>query len=319
MSDEHIIGVDCFGARCTIAVARSEPSVGAAVGAAQFLLECHSRLSRFLPDSELSSLNRDPRQTVPVSPLMRDFTIAARRAAELSGGLVDPTILPALRKAGYTASMRGSTPHATPHAPPEVRRAGRPDPAAPWAEIEIDPVACTITRPPGLEIDSGGVAKGWAADRAGRMLASHPTYAVECAGDLRVGGTARVPREVLIADPAVDGGDPLATVSIVSGGVATSGIGKRSWIGPEGELFHHLIDPGSGEPSFSGVVQATALAPTGEEAEMRAKCAVLAGPDAAADWLPHGGFVLLDDRTVIDRLPRSPEADPAGDAEEVPV
>ena len=109
MSDEHIIGArllrrplhDCGGPLG--AVGR------AAVGAAQFLLECHSRLSRFLPQSELSRLNADPREKVEVSPLMRDFAIAARRAAELSGGLVDPTILPALRRAGYTASMQGST------------------------------------------------------------------------------------------------------------------------------------------------------------------------------------------------------------------
>ena len=52
---------------------------------------------------------------------------------------------------------------------------------------------------------------------------------------------------------------------------------------------------------------------------MRAKCAVLAGPDAAADWLPHGGFVLLDDRNVIDRLPVLPQVAGAGDAEEVPA
>jgi len=314
MSDEHIIGVDCFGARCTIAATCSEPSIGAAVGAAQFLLECHSRLSRFLPDSELSRLNADPRETVPVSPLMRDFAIAARRAAELSDGLVDPTILPALQRAGYITSMKGMARPAAPAPAPPVRASGAPDPAASWKQIEIDPVTCTISRPPGIGIDSGGVAKGWAADRAGRMLASHPTYAVECAGDLRVGGTARAPRTVRIADPRAErneGADPLTTISIVSGGVATSGIGKRSWIGPEGEAAHHLIDPASGRPCFSGVVQATALAPTAEEAEMRAKCAVLAGPDEASRWLPHGGLLVLDDDSIVDLLPAA-----AGDAPE---
>jgi FAD:protein FMN transferase len=312
MGDEQIIGVDCFGARCTIAAARSERSVGAAIGAARFLLECHSRLSRFLPASELSRLNADRRETVPVSPLMRDFAIAARRAAELSGGLVDPTILPALRRAGYAESMSGAG-RASPslRAAPPARAAARPERAARWREIEIDPIASTITRPPGLELDSGGVAKGWAADRAARMLAASDAYAVECAGDLRVGGTAHLAREVRIAAPRGDGAT-LAQVCLVSGGVATSGIGKRSWLGPAGEHAHHLIDPGSGEPCFSGVVQATALAPTAEEAEMRAKCAVLAGPDAAAGWLPHGGLIVLDDDSVVDLLPEA-----IGDAEEI--
>ncbi len=304
MSDEHIIGVDCFGGRCTIAVARSARSVRSAIGAAQFLLECHSRLSRFLPESELTRLNADRRETVPVSPLMRDFAIAARHAAERSGGLVDPTILPALRRAGYADSMSGAVQPAGLPPATAARAAGRPDPAARWSEIEIDPVASTITRPVGLELDSGGVAKGWAADRAGRMLAAAPTYAVECAGDLRVGGTARVAREVRIAAPSGDG-SALAKLSLVSGGVATSGIGKRSWLGLDGEPAHHLIDPRTGEPCFSGVVQATALAPTAEEAEMRAKCAVLAGPAAAPGWLSHGGLFVRDDGSVVDLLPEA--------------
>ena len=41
--------------------------------------------------------------------------------------------------------------------------------------------------------------------------------------------------------------------------------------------------------------QATAIAPTAVEAEIRAKAAVLSGPDGAADWLPHGGVLVFDD------------------------
>jgi thiamine biosynthesis lipoprotein len=45
-------------------------------------------------------------------------------------------------------------------------------------------------------------------------------------------------------------------------------------------------------------VQATALAPTGVEAEMRAKAALLSGPDAATEWLAHGGVIVFDDGSV---------------------
>ncbi len=80
-----------------------------------------------------------------------------------------------------------------------------------------------------------------------------------------------------------------------TGAVATSGIGRRSWLGPDGRPAHHLLDPATGRPAFTGVVQATALAPTAVEAEWRAKAAVLSGPERAADWLAHGGVVVLDD------------------------
>jgi thiamine biosynthesis lipoprotein len=87
----------------------------------------------------------------------------------------------------------------------------------------------------------------------------------------------------------------------VSGGAfATSGIGRRAWLDRDGRPAHHLLDPATGRPAYTGVAQATALAATAREAEMRSKAAVLSGPDRAASWLPHGGVVVLDDgRSVV--------------------
>jgi hypothetical protein len=78
--------------------------------------------------------------------------------------------------------------------------------------------------------------------------------------------------------------------------VATSGIGRRSWLGRDGRPAHHLLDPATGRPAFTGIVQATAIAPTALEAELRAKAAVR--PPAAAGWLEHGGAVVYDDGGV---------------------
>jgi thiamine biosynthesis lipoprotein len=81
--------------------------------------------------------------------------------------------------------------------------------------------------------------------------------------------------------------------------VATSGIGRRSWLGPRGRPAHHLLDPATGAPAFTGVVQATALAPTALEAEIRAKAALLSGPAGGERWLAeHGGVLVLDDGSV---------------------
>jgi thiamine biosynthesis lipoprotein ApbE len=56
-----------------------------------------------------------------------------------------------------------------------------------------------------------------------------------------------------------------------------------------------LGDSYTGRPAFTGVVQATAFAPTALEAEVRAKAAVLSGPEGAPAWLTHGGVVVFDD------------------------
>jgi thiamine biosynthesis lipoprotein len=87
----------------------------------------------------------------------------------------------------------------------------------------------------------------------------------------------------------------LHTFELERGGVATSGIGRRSWLDEHGSPAHHLLDPSTGRAAFTGVVQATALAPSALEAEVRAKAALLSGPAAAAEWLREGGVIVLDD------------------------
>ena len=73
-------------------------------------------------------------------------------------------------------------------------------------------------------------------------------------------------------------GRTLHTFELSRTGVATSGIGRRSWLDREGRPAHHLLDPSTGLPAFTGVVQVTALAPSALEAEIRAKAAILCGP-----------------------------------------
>ena len=86
--------------------------------------------------------------------------------------------------------------------------------------------------------------------------------------------------------------------ALASGAIATSGLARRIWRTPSG-FAHHLIDPSTGEPAWTGVVQATAVAPTAVQAEALAKAALLTGPDAGLRLLERGGGVLvLDDGTV---------------------
>jgi len=66
---------------------------GAVLGAKRRLLKWHDQFSRFNADSELSRLNRDPRATVPVSPMMGRIVAAALDGAERTGGLIDPTLV----------------------------------------------------------------------------------------------------------------------------------------------------------------------------------------------------------------------------------
>ena len=259
-------------------------------------------LSRFDPHSELSRLNHDARTTIGASVLLRSAIGAARWAAERSGGLVDPTLLAALTQQGYASSLAGV-------APPSLRRAlavaparrpAQPQPAARWRAIELDDARGTITRPPGLRLDTGASSKGLAADAVAHLLDAHDDYVVDCGGDLRIRAPRRI--DVHVEHPLT--GAVAHTLRVAEGAVATSGLRRRLWRRPGGGFAHHLLDPSTGEPAWTGLVQATALAPSALAAETLAKTALLSGPPAARRLLSRSGGVLVHDDGTVEPVGR---------------
>jgi thiamine biosynthesis lipoprotein len=296
VSDDASATFACFGSHCTVHVSGSGP-LGSAEDAVAFartsLLDMHERFSRFRPDSELSRMNSDTAARVHVSPLLARLGACVRGAAELTGGLVDATLLDAVRDAGYETDIAQPLTLADALAEAPARHPAGPSPKAAWREIQVDLAQSLIARPPGVAIDSGGLAKGLFADVLAERLAAHALFAVDCAGDIAIGGESPEPRAVDVQSPF--DGSRLHTFEVLRGGVATSGIGRRSWRDREGHPAHHLIDPATRRPAFTGIVQATALAATSLAAETRAKAALLSGPRGAAGWLPDGGVIVLDD------------------------
>ena len=296
MSVEAHRSFPCFGGTVAIHVRGATAADGdAAADLARWrLLAAHRRLSRFEPESELSLLNRDPRRSVPATALVRALAGAVAEAGEASGGLVDATMLGEIERAGYRRSLGegGSLPLAEALAAAPARRSGEPSPAARWRQVTVDEAAATVVRPPGVVIDGGGLAKGLLADLLADELGGRPAFGIDCCGDVRVGGREGLARRILVDDPF--GGPAVHELTLRDGAAATSGIGRRCWRRADGRPAHHLLDPASGEPAFTGIVQATALAPSALMAEVYAKSALLAGPDRAPEWLPHGGVLVYD-------------------------
>ncbi len=290
----------CFGGNTTVIVEGAGPlgePGDAVIAARDQLLLWHAAFSRFKPESELSALNDDPATSVPVSAIMARFVQAVIDAARATGGLVDATMLGEIERLGYkTERFQGSLalPLALALAP--ARRPAGAHPDRRWSTIEVDLGTSTVTRPPGVRLDGGGIVKGLLADVVGEMLQEHNSFLVDCEGDLRVGGSAGLERSVAVTAPLSQ--RVLHEFTLADGAVATTSITKRSWM-ERLRPAHHLIDPATGLPAYTGIVQATALAPTALEAEALAKAALLSGPAGAADWLPHGGMLLLDDESHV--------------------
>jgi len=327
---EHDVTFAAMGTRVRLLI--GEPDIGmasaaeAAVEARASIERLEAALSRFRPGSELCRLNDDPRERVTASRLMLAAIAAGVGAAEHSGGVVDPTLLGEIETAGYARSMVGVRPAALTlalaAAPP--RHSAGPHPARRWRHFELDHAAGTVVRPPGVCFDSGGIGKGLAADLVAERLRGYSRFVVDCGGDIRIGGAGALlaPFRVVVADPLTGGAAHMLRLGL--GAVATSGLSRRIWRRPDGRFAHHLLDPATGEPAWTGVLSATALADTAVEAEALAKEALLRGPiDGRSVLADRGGVLIHDDgtaeavgplaaatpprRTASNFRPRSPE------------
>ena len=159
--------------------------------------------------------------------------------------------------------------------------------------------AGTITRPPGLMIDTGGTGKGLCADAVALRLAGYARYVVDCGGDIAVGGvSAQVrPYEIDVEHPLTH--SPIGSIKVARGGIATSGLNVRIWRRADGRYAHHLLDPSTGSPVWSGLIGATALGDSALEAETLSKIALLLGPEGArAALAEHGGVIVHDSGEV---------------------
>jgi thiamine biosynthesis lipoprotein len=243
-----------------------------------------NRFSRFRHATEVSRVNARAGAWTRVSPPFLELLLLSVEAAQLTGGLFDPTVLPALLAAGYDRDFDDVIAGARLALnPPEA--CGR------WTEIEVR--RHEIRLPPDTALDFGGIAKGWTVDRAARTIKGLiPWTVVDAGGDLLVVG--RPPRGGLpigVEDPEDPNGEVLR-LNLEHGALATSSVRFRSW----GPGLHHLIDPRTARPADTGIVQATVWAATCVSAEVGAKWALLEGEpvlEKVASVLVRGDGAVL--------------------------
>ena len=298
---EHDITFDAMGCQVRL-LADGNGAVEAIEAGRGFVADLDARLSRFRPDSELCALNGDPRETVPASELLRAAVRGGLWAAQRTGGLVTPVVVDALEAAGYDHSLAGATPAplADALAAAPGRRPAGPDPAQPWRAVAVDRPPGSVRRPVGLRLDTGGTGKGLAADAVAHRLRGLARAAVDCGGDVRVMGSdlrAR-PVDVEVVHPLT--GERADTLRLSSGAVATSGIDVRVWQRPDGSYAHHLIDPSTNEPAWTGLAGVTALGATALEAETLSKFALLSGAGAARPILRPAGGILFHENGEVE-------------------
>ena len=198
--------------------------------------------SRFREDSDVSRLQRAADGSpVTVTRDLYDAIDIALRAAAMTEGAVDPTVGAAMCRLGYDqdfARVSGGVDGTLPAACPVVG----------WQSVALDPINLTVAMPAGTILDLGATAKAWAADRSADAISSRLGCGVlvSLGGDLAVRSAPDGGFVVGVADICGDPDAP-AAVSIVSGGLASSGIANRHWLLGDAPV-HHVVDPTTGLP-----------------------------------------------------------------------
>jgi thiamine biosynthesis lipoprotein len=246
------------------------------------------RLTRFDPRSELSRLNASASSTFSVGPTLGAILDWARSAETATDGVVDISLLDA-----RLAAEQGEAAILPAYRLWSLARGAR---------------ASVVHRPRGLRFDLDGVAKGWLADRAAGLLAGCDAVAVDADGDVAIGLEPGESLSLGVADPEAPTMD-LEVIRLVNEtsrrtafGVATSGVSVHRW-GVGARARHHLIDPRTGRPAVTDLVQATVIATSARLAEAFAKTAVILGRQAALVALHRpgvlGALLLTDDRLLL--------------------
>jgi thiamine biosynthesis lipoprotein len=237
-----------------------------------------ARLSRFLPESELSQLNARTGETVPVSSMLWEVIGCALQISCNTGGLYDPTILDVLETAGYDRTWQAVVDDHRLPGTVARRHTG-------WRDIRLDPDVQRVTLPPGVRLDLGGIAKAWASDRPADRLSCLGPCLVDAGGDIAMRGRpmGMTGWTIGVADPLQAETD-LAVLVIGDGGVATSGIDYRRWR-RGGMVQHHIIDPRFGRPAETDLLTATVVASSAMQADVHALTALILGAQHGSRYL----------------------------------
>ena len=142
----------------------------------------------------------------------------------------------------------------------------------------------TVTLPAGVQVDLGGIAKGYIADQIAALLAPRCMGAI-----ISLGGNTYVVGDkpdgsyntIGVQDPFDATGQLEGVLMCKNISAVTSGTYERGFEGPDGEWYHHILDPQTGLPAETDLVSATLLMSSSMSADALATAFIVVGSERA--------------------------------------
>jgi len=277
---EFAFGGPTMGTHYTtkIAAPRLTPTAQAAAReAVRLALETvNLRMSTYLPDSELTRLNRHAGDApFALSPDTLAVLDLAQRVSERSGGAFDVTVGPVVDAWGFGPSKLNQVP------PDEALRALGAQIG--YQMLTVDARAGSVTKArPDVRADLSAIAKGFAVDQAARALEAlgFGDYLIEAGGEVRTRGLNAHDEPWRIGIERPDAAPPQVHCVVPLSGMsmATSG-DYRIYFEQAGRRYSHEIDPRTGAPIRHGLASATVVAPECGFADAMATALIVLGPE----------------------------------------
>lgn len=249
-------------------------------------------MTTWRPDSEVSRINANAgKQAVKISRETMEVLRAAEDSSRASGGVFDVTFYAMKGLWKFDEDLEKKLPD-----PDELKRRL---PLINYRDLVLDAKKSTaFLRREGMAINLGGIAKGYAVDRAAAILkrAGFHDGLVQAGGDLLcLGSKGGKPWSAGIRDPRSAPTDPFAVLQLTDHAFSTAGDYERFFF-LDGKRYHHIIDPRTGYPA-TAARSVTIYAKTALLADALDDAVLILGPKAGMELLkkyPDVGAVIVD-------------------------
>ncbi len=263
------------------------------------LMDIDKRMSAVSSDSEIAAINARTTEAVAVSRDVFDLIALSKATGEATGGAFDVTVRPVVELWGI------GTEHARVPSDAEINAALS---LVDFRAITLDDAQGTVRlNRPGMALDLGGIAKGYACDVAVDILRRQDVrYAIiDLGGNIYAYGSqpGGAPWRVGVKNPMPGESRYFCIVDVTDRAVVTSGIYER-FFEQDGRLYHHIMDPATGRPVDNELVSVTILDASSTQADALSTACFVLGLEDGLSYLSgeptaEGIFVTSDWKVYI--------------------
>lgn len=241
-------------------------------------------LSKTIDTSDVARINRANGQPVTVDPETWEILRRAKEISDATGHAFSITVAPLTAMWDFTGGTERMPDD-------ETRLAALP-------LVDDDALVLgdgyTVTLPAGMEIDLGGIAKGYIADQAAAMVKDRAGGATLNFGG-NVYAVGKKPDGSIFRVGVTDPEEPsaaLVALSVTDQSVVTSGIYERFFMVGD-KRYHHILDPKDGLPAETDLASATIVSESSMTADAVATACIVLGSAEAEKLLERMGLDAL--------------------------